>query len=167
MRYCIVAVGCLLLSTASLSAQRSVDPRLYVGAQVRVRAVDVQQTGAPRAETISGKLVAQRGESLYVESQPGVAPRPVALSSVRGLWVSQGQTRRRTLRGTMIGALAGGALSVAMAVVSGDPCDDSTFDCITPIPHPGIYFGVGAAVGGVIGGTIGYFRRSEWWERIR
>src|SRR5688500_9147477 len=124
MRYYIVAVGYLLLSAASLSAQRTVDPRLYVGAQVRVRTVDVQEAGAPRAETISGKLVDQRAETLYVESRPGVAPQPVALSSVRGLWVSQGHMRRRTLRGTMIGGLAGGALLAAITAAWGGGCLD-------------------------------------------
>ncbi len=170
MRCFIVAVGCLLVSAASLPAQRTVDPRLYVGAQVRIESVEVQPGAPLRADNISGKLVAQRAESLYVESQPGVAPRPVALSDVRSLWVSQGQMRRRTLRGVMIGGLAGGAVLAAITAASGDGCVDLSpgyADCMTRKPDVVLGFGVGAAVGGVIGGTIGYFRRSEWWERIR
>jgi hypothetical protein len=166
MRYRIVAVGCVLVSAASLSAQQTVDPRLYVGARVRIESVEVQQPGAPRADNIIGRFVAQRAESLYVESQPGVAPRPVALSTVRSLWVSHGQMRRRTLRGVMIGALTGGAL-VAAITAGSDGCDDRTFDCMTVEPDIGLGFGVGAVAGGAIGGTIGYFRRSERWERIR
>jgi hypothetical protein len=157
----IVAVGWLLLSAAPLTAQRSVDPRLYVGARVRVETTT-------RADNISGKLVAQRAESLYVESQSGVMPRPVALSNVRGLWVSQGQMRRRTLRGLMIGALAVGALFAAIAAAE-DGCEDRPppFDCMTSEPDPIPYFGIGAVAGGTLGGIVGYFRRSERWERIR
>ena len=161
MRYSAIAVGCLLVSAGSLPAQRTVDPRLYVGARVRVTSVE--------PDNISGKLVASRAESLYVEPQAGVAPRAVALSNVRRLWVSQGQVQRRTLRGTMIGALAGGALFAATAAASGDGCENRppNFDCMTLPPDPLLYFGVGALGGGVLGGTIGYFRRSERWERIR
>src|SRR5918999_1391136 len=132
MRYCIVAVSCLVVSTAPVSAQRTPDPALYVGARVRVESVEARRAGAPLADNISGKLVAQRAESLYVEAERGVAPRPVALSNVRRLWVSQGQMRRRTLRGTMIGALAGGALMAGIAAADrGCEDDPVVFDCMT------------------------------------
>jgi uncharacterized protein YcfJ len=160
MRYCIIAAGWLLVSAASLSAQRT-DPRLYVGSRVRVTSVD--------ADNISGKLVASRAESLYVEPQTGVAPRPVALSNVRRLWVSQGQMRRRTLPGTALGALAGGALLAAITAAADDGCGNRPppYDCMTREPDPIAGFAVGALVGGVVGGTIGFFRRSERWQRIR
>jgi hypothetical protein len=160
MRYCIIAVGWLLVSAASLSAQRT-DPRLYVGARVRVTSVD--------ADNISGKLVASRAESLYVEPQAGVAPRPVALSSVRRLWVSQGQMRRRILPGTALGAVAGGALLAAIAAAGDNGCANRPplYDCMTLAPDPGEYFAVGALAGALVGGTIGFFRRSERWERIK
>jgi hypothetical protein len=169
MRY-LVTVACLFLSTASLSAQRTVDPGLYVGTRVRVKSVQVEQAGVPRADNLSGRFVAYRAESLYVEPQPGVAPRPVALSNVRSLWVSQGRMRRSTLRGVMFGGLAGGALVAAITAASGDGCTElptGYVDCMTAKPDVVLGFGIGAAIGGVIGGTIGYFRRSEWWERIR
>jgi hypothetical protein len=169
MRYYIIATCWILVSAGSLSAQRAPDPRLPVGARVRVQSVEGQPAGAPRAEKISGRIVAQRADSLYVESQPGMAPRPVALANVRRLWVSQGQLRRRTLPGTALGALAGGALLAAITAAVDNGCDNRppTYDCMTLAADPLAGFGVGALVGGVVGGTIGFFRRSERWHRVR
>ena len=165
-----IAVGCLLVSVVSLSAQETTDPRLSVGARVRVESAEVQQAGAPRAGRFSGTLVARRADSLFVERAPGAAPRPVALSNVRGLWVSQGRTKRNTLRGATIGALVLGATFAAIVAAEERGCDRPAsfgLDCLGTGKGALLGFTVGGVLGGAVGGTVGFFRRSERWDRIR
>jgi hypothetical protein len=174
MRSCIVAVACLHIAAVPIAAQQASDSRLSVGARVRVENVDTTQAGSRRTRGFLGRLVAQRADTLFVESRPGAPVRPIALSNVSGLWVSQGLGGRKTLRGLTIGAVLGGVLLGAVAAIDEAGCAEPLeggisfgSDCTGVGPAFALGFGLGAVVGGVIGGAAGHSKRYERWERIR
>ena len=176
MRRCIIVVGCLLIATTRTLAQTAPHPPVPIGSRVRVESVNKYQVDTTRLSRLSGRLTADRPDSLFIQTKAGAVARSVAQSDIRGLWVSRGVGGPKTMRGIGMGALIGAVVVGGIAGISEAGCDNTPLGAgpsfgIGPCFGVGPAIGVGAVAGGllgaVIGGLVGGSKRYELWERIR
>ena len=155
MRPILLILAALLFVAAPLRAQAPDTARVHAvlsaecpGARVRLYLVGDSTQGVC-GPVLDGRLVVR---SAGVE-------RPVALASVREIWVQERQTKR----GAVIGAGAGATLlTLAGVAVVAAFCEtgDCGGDYANVIPLSVV---VGGAGGAVIGAGIGYLTMA--WER--
>ncbi len=119
-------------------------------------------------ERLTGRLVAQRADSLVLAADSGATIRTLAVFEVARIDTSRGM-RKSTLRSGAIGFLAGvsaGAL-VGAATSTPPPCEGAfCFEGLEQV--------VGAMTGGLLGGVLGagigaYLgsREREGWSAVR
>ena len=173
MRRCIVVIAGVVVGSPAVRAQVAQQAGVAVGSRVRVERVNPFQADSARRSRLTGWLIAERSDSLFIETKAGAAARPVAQSDVRGLWVSRGVGGRKTKRGMVVGAIAGAVAIGTVGAIGEAGCDDTstgTWD-LTTCMGAGKGFAVGAVVGGVLGAVVGavagQYKRYELWERVR
>ena len=173
MRRFIIVVGCLLVASTPVLAQVAQQAGVAVGSRVRVERVNPIQADSSRRSRLTGRLTAERPDSLFVETKAGAAARSVAQADVRRLWVSRGIGGRKTKRGMAFGLIIGALTIGSASAISEAGCDDTpaaTFDFSSCIGVPAA-FAVGSVVGGalgtVVGAVVGQHKRYELWERVR